>query len=1114
METLKLLRASAGSGKTFAIAEAYLKLLFAPNSSELKFKQILAVTFTNKATEEMKSRIVENLVYLAKGEFDLEDSVALPLLKLNDNNKENLKKRAKNLLSIILHNYSYFNIKTIDSFAQNLLRNFYFELKMHPAYDVELDNTSAQKFLINKLVTEAETHDHISKWIFELIDSKIEDEKAWSFYDELSDLTKAIFTEKFHKIEPEIKALSIDDLKNTNKLIKDRKNKISKELISKAKEIMDIVKKTGIPQSEYKGGAKGPLSIPRKVSEVIGNLSISNNNLNMTKTYIDWMEIEDCKKFFKGKCDPDNACEIKDLLQPYLVDFYKILTKHKQEYYTVSTLGVNIYLFGLFIELADYIHEYRDDNNVLFSNDVNKLLHSLIQDNDVSFIYEKAGEKYQNFMIDEFQDTSTYQWEIYRPLVSNSLGNNNSNLIVGDIKQAIYRWREGNFNLLLNQVKEDISYHNYAEIIKEESLKYNWRSDARIISFNNYIFNFMPIEMQSIYNEKIDNSPVSNNYTIKAKEDIKAMGYRTLLTDIYRDTQQLTPPNKLSNPKGLVEINLVEGINPKVHKEKEIIGELVNEKIAYLIVEKGVSPGDIVILADKKKNLYQSITSLLSYWDKHNIKPQIEVVSENSLMLRDSVSIKIIQACYNYMYSSDDLYLREIAYNYSIVLNQTNPQILTQSNLKGLIPDNLLTKIAYWRQLPLYESLQYILSFFGLDKAEKYASFVTAYSEKLYNYTQKYGNDLHDYLDWWQEKSDKMFVSMTDSSNAIHALTIHKSKGLAFEHVFLPHSNMSLARTGNKENIWVHPSYLKVPFPVKYGENLSETEFVFEYLEEMGNKMVDSLNMFYVACTRAISGLYIYGKAKVYDSKNKKPPTTISQLLYNLIHLKPEINNKDEGFYYDKFILKPERIEKTIGDNDFIIQSTVLGSIDKKKEEKTDIAEIPSLSIKTSNNWSKLITIRKKSSKLFDEDSSNTKRLEGTILHKILSYINVADDIESAIDKLVTEAWITNDDKKYYRDIIKTIIYDNAINPFFNAIEVINERTIISKDYGLKIPDRVVKLSNGEYWVLDYKFSNQHAIKKHKRQIKDYQILLEEITNQPVKTGIIYYDYESVELVT
>ena len=581
MKNLHIYKASAGSGKTHLLSQNYLKLAF---KNKNNFNKILAVTFTNKAAEEMKTRIIEEINnIIVKGN----KSVHFDSIKEHLKNKTELEiiNRAKEIRDNILHNYSMFSVSTIDSFVQSVVRAFSYEINVSSNYALELDTEKVIKELTELLYNEITDNKELQKWLIKFADFKLQEGKSWDFRREIGVLAYEIFKEKFQSIysfsyNTEENINNVDNKEKLNILL-DEIYKIKTDFEKKMNYIADksdvILKNAGIDNPKELGRNFGT------ITNFLCN-KIRERKYEPIKTV--YNALDGLHKWHAKKAKK----EIIAIISSVYKELYELIENAINEYeknhclyLSAKNTILNIHSFGILNDIASLLPEYRHENNLLLISDTTLLLKEIIGNNDAPFIYEKIGNKFKHILIDEFQDTSGFQWINFRPLIKNSLGEALFNMIVGDVKQSIYRWRGGDWKLLLSEVKESIGE---AQVL-EKTLDTNWRSKENIVDFNNSLFLTAPNIIQNQYNKELEE--IGDNNVL---QEMKTENYYSILNNAYADCYQFLPNTK-EKIGGRVLVNFIKTTGTGNSYFKENVAELLPKAIENLLINKNYEARDI-----------------------------------------------------------------------------------------------------------------------------------------------------------------------------------------------------------------------------------------------------------------------------------------------------------------------------------------------------------------------------------------------------------------------------------------------------------------------------------------------------------------------------------------
>ena len=547
---LTVYRASAGAGKTHKLTGEYLTLLFTGPGA---FRRILAVTFTNKATDEMKTRIVDELYNLASGR----KSDYVELLKSAYSLTEiQVRKQAAQILIDILHDYSAFNISTIDRFFQQTMRAFTREIGLQGGYGIEMDQELVLTTAIDNLLSDLEKPESkdLLGWLLRFAEDKIESGGEWNLRKDIMALSREVFKESY-KAFSEAVGRDIED----KKALEDYKNElygIIRSVEATAKELgergLAILNKYGLKVTDFKGGSRSPLTLLDRL--------VQGEMKEPSATFIGLADnLDGCfTKTVSLGTRQIIGCAFEDGLNDCIKGIISLFG-NLTAYNTAREIVRYYYTLGILTDVSRQIAAYREEKNVMLIADTTELLSKVIEGSDAPFIYEKTGTHVDHYMIDEFQDTSGMQWNNFRPLIEESLAHSRDNLIVGDVKQSIYRFRNSDWKLLDEQVQADFS----PEVVHEETLKDNWRSCRNIVEFNNALFTTLPGVLQAVYNEALSVSSLS--------EEQRAAFFTKIMSAYDKSFQQVPPPFKQKD--GHVRIEFLSGDNEKDWKE-EALGRL------------------------------------------------------------------------------------------------------------------------------------------------------------------------------------------------------------------------------------------------------------------------------------------------------------------------------------------------------------------------------------------------------------------------------------------------------------------------------------------------------------------------------------------------------------
>ena len=1079
MSQLKIYRASAGSGKTYTLSFEFIKLLFQDPQS---YKSILAVTFTNKATSEMKNRILENLYAIASAEKpDYLDE----LIKIHQKPENYIRKVARTILINILNDFSKLSINTIDSFFQKVIRSFAYEANLPAGFKVELDTDRILSQAVDNLLRELELkgNEDLKEWLIKHTLSKIEEGKDWNIGNELKTLGREVFKEEFQSLKPEVLE-KLRDKKLLNKYrytLRQLTDEFEKEIQYNAQKGLELLKQHGINYNILHGKSRSPL----KKLEKLSNISKAADFLEIKKLEFLINNPEAC--FNKQNSESDNGIIVDCFnagLNEALTYLSSYLSENKTRYFTAKAILSNLNALGITTDIALKVHELARNENLFLLADANRLLHQIIDENDTPFIYEKIGTRFQHYMIDEFQDTSRLQWDNFRPLLQNSVSEDHTALIVGDVKQSIYRWRNSDWKLLSDQVNIDFRNHG----IDSLTLDTNWRSTENVITFNNIVFAGASAMLQ---NEFINSSKEA-----LAEDEIPA----DLLTKIkvaYDDTIQQVAAKSVGNG-GFIHVGFHEG------KTKGDFRATATEKAVIQIEEllaKGYAYQDICILVRRKSEGQEITEALLSGTCSPSGKKH-PVISNETLLLSSSPAVNLVIQQIKYIQDPDNAVFEAFIKLYSHFYQNNafdeaiNCDTAILHDHSTAYFDELAGDLLKLKGQPLFEMTEALVRHLPDDLHQHQFIFLQGLLDAVRDYVTNYSVNAHDFIEWWDDKGQNTAISVPEGQNAINVMTIHKSKGLEFKAVVVPYCNWSIDDMGHGSLIWCSPK--QKPFdeleliPINYSSSLLHTIFVEEYLTERLHQFVDNLNLLYVALTRAEECLIIMAEAPSKTGGLK----SVSNLLFRLVNqlnLAPDINET----LREQLLSGWNEEERTFE----------FGAVPLKDTFTTSNTH-HSTRFKTVE-LGKRISIHPESDAMSSPES--LKHLKhGKLMHRLFEHIVIADDVDTAITKLILNGQLKTTERDSVRHFIDSKISQEDVKDWFNPKnKIINEGTIMVPS-GTYRPDRVI-IAGHKVIVVDYKFGELKQ-EKHLQQVKRYMDLLKQMNYSNIE-GYLWYLREEDEII-
>jgi putative uvrD/REP helicase domain protein len=1076
-QALTVYKASAGSGKTFTLASEYITLVV---KNPQDYRSILAVTFTNKATQEMKTRILSQLYGIAHSLPDSEAYYEQVRMKTGFS-EQTIRENAAKALSLLTHHYNEFRVQTIDAFFQSVLRNLARELNLTANLRVDLNDEQVEAQAVDELINSLEEGEEVLNWIRDYIDKNIEDDKGWNVISQIKDFGKNIFKDfyKDHKTELDNRFSDESFFNDFITDLRERRTRILNRLNEHAKQMYKKIRDANLDNPNlFNRGAKGLL--PHIIKLTKGTPSN-----DATPQYVQSC-IDSAEKWPASKCPAEEKAAIIELASASLCSDLKILNEYRindwREYQSCNLTLKHLSQLRLLHAISEAVDEINKDTNRFMLSNTQSLLCALMKDSDTPFVFEKMGAYLKHIMIDEFQDTSTIQWNNFRKLLDNCMAQVDShNLIVGDVKQSIYRWRQGDWKLLNN-----IEHEFTKEQIKIEPLDTNYRSEENIIRFNNAFFK----------------RAVSQTVNELESEEIQSA---TELVEAYKEIEQ--KPRK-DNGKGCVRIKLFryDSKNASDYKQK-ILNELI-ENIRQLL-EQGYKQKDIAILARSKTVIPDIVDSF------QNIDANVSLVSDEAFRLDASLAVNvIIEALRLLTHPHDKLTESKLVKLYQQQVIKTGKDINdlfvgeNSTELKSFLPSGYIDKFESLSRLSLIDLVDEIYSLFSLDSLEGQSAYVCTFYDTLNEYLRDHPADIDDFIEEWEDTLSSNTIQ-SDEVDGIRLITIHKSKGLEYDNVLIPFCDWELEKT-NGITIWCSGDDKEKPYgelpliPVDYSSKMLGTVFEDDYKEEHLQNTVDNMNLLYVAFTRAGKNLFITGKKYKERTKGKSERSHIIQ--YIIEELAEELpgaiiddagDNGPISFEFGTLSTCEERVEKgKATENPFELSP---------KTHKLKIETFPHpVSFRQSNKSHDFI-------KGEDIDPSDAKRYikVGNVLHQLFSTILTEADIEPRLKELEQAGIIYNDDitsRELQNKISCALSNEKVKNWFSPRWKLFNECTILDYDketgnvYEHR-PDRVMT-DGKEIIVVDFKFGKPRD--EYHEQVQRYMRLLMRMGYKQV-SGYIWY---------
>lgn len=1039
-KALTVYKASAGSGKTFTLSVEYIKLLINDPTS---FRSTLAVTFTNKATEEMKTRILSQLYGIWKR---LPDSKSyIEKIKTDmDVTEEFMAERAGMALHNIVNNYSYFRIETIDSFFQSVLRNLARELDLTANLRVELNDYQIERNAVDNLIDNLSEDDQLLAWIMDYIHENMQDDKNWNVIGQIKKFGENIFRE-FYKTNSKLlneKLLEEGFFKQYTSKLRKLRNEAEAEIVNEAELFFDILNDNDINIQDLSYGKSGPAGYFVKIQSGVYDESLITSRV---KTAIDngngdgWV---------KKTADAELKAIASSKLAPALINAENTRSRNWPIYQSAVLTLRHLNQLRLLNSIENKVRDMNQEANRFLLSDTHTLLHSLIKDSDSPFIFEKIGTRLNNIMIDEFQDTSTVQWQNFKVLLEECMSHSSEqgNLIVGDVKQSIYRWRSGDWRMLNNIEQE---FHTMRNMLNVKSLDTNYRSSRRVINFNNAFFTQAA---------EIEYKDLTADYDNQEEKTDNAAGQ---LKKAYSDVEQNVP--EFRKQTGYVSIEMLpqeDYLEQTLQKTADAVKQLL---------EAGAECSDIAIIVRSNGTIQQ----LAEYFAE--VMPEVRIVSDEAFRLdsADSVNI-IVNAMHCLTHNNDKIAKTYIAKAYQTrVLGKDNELIdrllATEEGVNEALPKEFADNAPDLLAMPIYELAEKLYDIFSLKKIEGEDAYMYAFYDCLTDYLKNNTADIDKFVEEWDDSICSKTIQV-NATQGVRLITIHKSKGLEFENVIIPFCDWSIEKTNT---IWCSPKvapFNELPLvPVDFNaKQMKGTIFEDDYNDEHLQNCVDNLNLLYVAFTRASQSLYVIARRGNANQRSY----TIEEAIVNM--------NLEGGELEGDPSDKKSNIKYTYG---------TLETADKKTKALSDNIFMPQVSNKnvrmeTYENHTDFRQSNKSREFVCDEDDSNSEEKQrlayiktGRVLHHLFANINTADDIGPSLQKLEIEGLI--EDSNTTCDSLRKMLHKRLENKqvadwFSGHWELFNECTILDYDEATdKVrehrPDRVMK-DGDKVVIVDFKF--------------------------------------------
>lgn len=1035
--------ASAGSGKTFTLVKEYLKILLTSSKNDA-YRNILAITFTNKAVGEMKSRIVSSLSEFAKDEPSPKAVELMEAIQQETTlNAIDIKIKARQIIKNIIHNYASFDISTIDKFTHKVIRAFAHDLGLPITFDVSLETDNLLTEAVDAIIAQAGEDETLTKLLVDFTMEKTDDDKSWDVTREILDTGKLLLNENNRNEIVHFQDKSISEFVEIKKKIQQVVNDLEAECVVLAQEAISVITAAGIDEKSFSGGY-----FPKHLQ------SIKEGKFNpRNKTY---HEAEDIKI--------NKTAKDKDAIEgiiPELLSLLKHVYTNQERIAFYTAFLKNITPLSLLNTVSQELSKIQKEQNILSISEFNAIIYKEIQNQPAPFIYERLGEKYKHFFIDEFQDTSEMQWQNLIPLIDNALssedlqGERGSLMIVGDPKQSIYRWRGGKAEQFIELGKDHNPFNNPDK--KIEHLDRNFRSYSEIIRFNNDFFKM-----------------ISGQFT---NPDYK---------DLYENHSHQKHNSKMG---GYINISFLPKIEKTEGDDEETLDKTRQYVQATLVaIKKSLSKGfdysDIAILTRRRD---QGI-AMAGYLTEQGIP----ILSSETLMIENATEVIFILNVLRYLNNSSNLEAK--AYLLQYIGEYVQQQLPVHDFIfqgmenksekefeKWLMTFDISLSFQELRRKSLYETVESIVSkFINLKQNNAYIQY---FLDLVLERDIKNQAGITDFLSYWDKNGHKFSIPSPEGKNAVRILTIHKSKGLEFPVVIFPFAEEDYSRRP-KDKLWLDSEDTISELPRVLIDNSSAVEGFGEeaslvYQQKKQEDLLDNVNVLYVALTRAEEQLYIISSMNL-SAKGELPKNNMALFFIN---------------YLEQF-------------SDFDIQKHEyeIGSPERISKESSSIEEARKIPFVKEILNPKNIKIAQRESLMWG--THQQKAIEyGNIVHEILSYVRTASDVGLALAKAIENGLIVESQQEEVSKTLHLILNHPELADYFaDGNNVMNEQTIIRKEGTPIKPDRMVMAQDNKVYLLDYKTGSHNQ--KYQQQLESYEQAIEKMGFQVAKKALVYIGEE------
>lgn len=991
----------------------------------------------------MKARIIDMLMLFSKNQIISSPHPMFKELSVElEMEPEVLQQKSKTILQTIVHNYAAFDISTIDKFNHKLIRTFAYDLKLPLNFEVELDTMSILAKAVDQLIDKAGSDSELTKVLIDFAIEKADDDKSWNIAYDFNEIAKILVNENDMPYLEELNDKTLTDFKILKSHLHKELKALTSQVVEAAKATLSLIEGANIEHNDFSRS-----SLPKHF------MKIAHQNFEVAFSPNWQNELVEGAPIYPKRVS-DNIVAAIESIRPQLIEAFS-QTKHAlfQIKFLKNALK-NITPLSVLNAIGKTLQDIKVDEDLLLISEFNAIINDEIKAQPTPFIYERIGEKFKHYFIDEFQDTSVLQWENLIPLISNALSTENlkqekgSAMLVGDAKQAIYRWRGGRAEQFIDLYSEENPFHVKKQVY---DLPANFRSHKTIVEFNNTFFKHI------------------SNFAFSQEQH----------QNIYKKSTQ----NVSINRQGYVELTF---LNTKDEDKNLLHGDAVLKTIEKA-QSHGFSLKDICIIVRRKKEGF-AIAEFLT-------NMEIPIISSESLLINNAPEVQFINKiiALSIQPNNDEVKIEILNFLAEVKLQLTDKHLFFDSLVhlditaffKQLNTFGFAFDFEAFIQLPMYEAIESVIRGFELNSTSN--AYLQFYLDEVFEYSQRHNVSYTGFLEQWERKKDTLSIISPLEKDAIQIMTIHKSKGLEFPVVIFPYANQDIYFDLSPK-VWfpVNPLLYHGFYHIYLNMNKD-----LEALNDQGSKIyneyrsqleLDSLNLLYVVLTRAVEQLYIISEFDLDKTQSEKL-THYSGLFINYLKSIGQWNNDQSQYVFGE----PHKTSE----EHIIEQNTI-----NQEQFISTTKEIHNLNIITNSGY------------LWD--TAQEQAIErGNLVHNILSHVKTKDDIDFALTHFMNAGQINTEQLDSLKHIITNIVEHEKISNLFDGNHTIyNEQDIITEHGTLLRPDRIVINSNNQATIIDYKTGLENA--KHKEQLYDYQYVLEQMNFEVIKKILIYINEEIV----